>query len=115
MADAETDIVAQLSALVGGRIAPFERPEDERFLLPAIVYEPVSEVPLELITLDAAPASERVLVVHCWASTYAAAKTLGAQVETALLACDVRPDGKEYLQDPETGDYRFSMSFTWWE
>jgi len=83
---------------------------------PAIVYQVISDSPTTSLAGSRKPDRVRVQV-DAWASTYAAARSLHAEIRAKMeaaafqgLLADVRDDF-----EPEVGLYRVSADFFCWE
>lgn len=97
----------------GDRVFPMVRPQESG--VPAVTYQRVSNVPTTSLAGDSGLDSVRVQI-DAWASTYANAKALAAQVRSALLGAAFKAlmvsDFDDY--ETETQTYRVSMDFNCW-
>lgn len=100
-----------VTALVGTRISPVLRAQDEP--LPAVVLTLVSAVPQNILvgapTLD----SNRVQL-DAYAATYAGARALADACRAALEAGGCTLDNEFDVFEPETDEYRVAQDWLVW-
>ena len=119
MTNAEQAMFAALSgasavtALVGTRIYPVTIPAGKS--LPAITYFRVSGTPERRLN-NGGSSGQRVRVqVDCWATTYAAAKSAAAAVQTAAIAAGFAFVQDRDLHEEDLNIFRVSMDFMGWQ
>jgi hypothetical protein len=112
-----SDLLAALAgtAGAGSRVYALHVPQKDA-TYPAVVYQVISDSPTTSLVGSRKPDRVRVQV-DAWAATYAAARSLHAEVRTKMEAAayqgmlaDVRDDF-----EPEAGLYRVSADFFCWE
>lgn len=112
----EADIVSALTGSpgIGAPVYPIVR--DEGTGLPAVTYSRVSNVPTTSLSGESNLDSVR-LQFDCWATTYAAARTLAAAVRAAFQTSDFKAvlisDFDDY--EPDTRTYRASLDMRFWD
>lgn len=104
-----------VATLVGNRVYPIILPQDPT--LPAITYQIISQSP----TGGNIHIHNMRLQVDCWATSYAGADALAAQVVAALRLYGVRSSqpallsaydvNRQDLYEPDTEEWRVSMDF----
>lgn len=111
------DVLAALGGTAGAgtRVYALHVPQ-KGAAYPAIVYQVISDSPTTSLAGSRKPDRVRVQV-DCWAATYAAARSLHAEVRTKMegaafqgMLADVRDDF-----EPDVGLYRVSADFFCWE
>lgn len=96
----------------GDRVYAVLMPQD--VVLPAVSFQRISNNPI--VSLDGASGLDQVRIqVDCWAETYAAVKTLSAQVRSVMEGINALPvmdlDGYEEVKHV----YRLTMDFSMWQ
>jgi hypothetical protein len=108
-------VLVAAATAAAGRVYPMERPENSA--LPAIVYQRVSTTPDVTLAGDSGLDAVR-LQVACWASTYAAAKSLAAAARTAITgSASLKAITEMELddRDEDTREYRVILDFRIWQ
>lgn len=111
----QSDIVTALAGVAGGRVYPQAAPEDAA--MPFVIYRRVSQTPLT--TLQGFEGNiNSVFTFDCYASTYAAALALAADVRSgiegsaALLEYRDAGSGEDY--EPVVDAFMEPVSFGFW-
>lgn len=109
------EVYATLRTLVADRVYPAPAPAGT--VAPYITYQTVSAEPVERLA-DAPLGMRHSIQVDCWAKTMRAAVLLGDQVVSTVYAApavSARLGGADNGHEPDTGLYRASLDFDWWE
>lgn len=110
----ESSIYNALKSLAGGRVYPLVLPDIT--ILPAIIYQRVSSVPINSLDGDSGLDSVR-MQISTWAATYKEAKTLSASVRSALDSSTMKivteNDTDDY--EPETKRFRVITDYVVWQ
>lgn len=102
-----------VSALVGTRIYPLVMPQDG--LLPAVVYQRVSTVPITSLDGDSGLDAVR-MQSSCWATTYLGARILADAVRAAVtLNMPAVTEMDISDRDETTGHFRMLLDFRIWQ
>lgn len=108
-------VYATLRGLVADRVYP--APAAAGTGVPYLTYQVVGAEPVDRLA-DAPSGMRHSVQVDCWAKTQRAAAILGDQAIAAVYAASdvkARLAGADHGHEPETGLYRVSLDFDWWE
>lgn len=92
----ESDIVAALTGVAGGRIYPLAAPE--KAVKPFVIYKPQS---MPIVAMDGAILGQQAMIVfEAWGESYASALSTANAIQPALVAAGIHGD---MIDPPEDG------------
>ena len=100
-----------VTALVGQRISPVLREQDET--LPCVVLTTISVAPMN--HLSGAPTLDANRVqVDCYATTYTGVRAVAEACRTALEAGGQMMENETDLSEPDVDEYRVTQDYLVW-
>ena len=102
----ESSIYSTIKTLASGRVYPIVLPDIA--ILPAIVYQRVSSIPITSLDGDTGLDSVRIQI-SVWAATYKEAKDLSATVRATLNASALKLVTENDTDDYESETKRFRV------
>lgn len=115
MASVQEALVAQLSAVVSGRIYPLVAPDGAA--MPYVVYQRVASTVDNVLAGNGNPPIENTrLQIDVWAASYASAQATAEAIKDALLAWGTQNVLIQELDqyEPTTKKYRVILDYSTW-